>query len=564
MNKTVTINISGIVFHIDETAYDKLKQYLSAIRSYFEHTEGKEEIMMDIESRIAEIFNTRFAKTRQVVLPADVDAMIEIMGKPEEFGAETEEQSTQEQSKSRENNQKEFRSSTGRSRRVFRDPDDKILGGVCSGLATYFNLDPLWFRLAFAGAFFLAGTGFLFYILLWIVIPEAKTTAEKLEMRGEPVNVSNIEKNIKEELESLKQRFNNFSNEGRETKNRYQPGVRGFFEKVIDLFITLVAYAGRAFLKIIGIAFIIIGGVFVGSIISIAFGGKGLITVNDWMAGQFTLDEILNKFFINTDQIMWAKISLVLLVGVPMLLLAYQGIRILFKVKHRQRWLGISTAILWVVGLVILIQVVADMKDEFRERGVKRQVVNLNIPPGNTLYLKSLAVNYDVWDEDDHRGRWHVEMEDNMEMKIYYPTINIEKSETDSFQLIIRKGAMARGQKIAGIRADQIGYSLEQRDSTLLLNPYFTVAADEKYRGQKVKLTLKVPQGKMVYLDPSAENIIYDIENITNTYDGDMINRRWIMGETGLRCVDCDGLYVDGKKERSSGRNQRDEEEEGF
>jgi phage shock protein PspC (stress-responsive transcriptional regulator) len=561
MNKTVTINISGIVFHIDETAYDKLKQYLSAIRSYFEHTEGKEEIMMDIESRIAEIFTTRFAKTRQVVLLSDVDAMIGIMGNPEEFGAEAEEPNAQQQNKSRESNQREFKSSTGRSRRIFRDPDDKILGGVCSGLGTYFNVDPLWFRLAFAGAFFLAGTGFLFYILLWIVIPEAKTTAEKLEMKGEPVNINNIEKNIKEELDSLKKRFSNFSNEAGDVKNKYQPGVRGFLEKIIDLFITLIGYAGKALLKIIGIAFIVIGGIFVGSIVSIAFGGKGLITMNDWMVGQFSLDEILNKFFINGDQILLAKISLILLIGVPMLMLAYQGIRILFKVKHKQRWLGISTAVLWIIGLVIMIQIVAELKDEFRQRGVARQDITLSVPPGNTLYLKGLLGNTDDWDEDEHRSRWHVEMEDNMEVKIYYPTIDIEKSETDSFQLIVKKGAMGGGQKIAGIRADKIGYALEQRDSTIWLNPFYTIPAGEKYRGQKVKLTLKVPKGKMVYLDHSVENIIYDIENATNTYDGDMINRRWIMGETGLRCVDCEGLF-DAHKNGSSRREDTPPEDE--
>lgn len=563
MNKTVTINISGIVFHIDETAYEKLNQYLSALRSYFQNTEGKEEIMMDIESRIAEIFNTRFAKTRQVVLPADVDAMIEIMGNPEVFGAEADENNTQSENKSRDNQQKDFRQSSGRSKRIFRDPDDKVLGGVCSGLATYFNVDPLWFRLAFAGAFFLAGTGFLFYILLWIVIPEAKTTAEKLEMRGEPVNINNIEKNIKEELDSLKQRFSNFSNEEGDSKNKYQAGIRGFLEKVVDLFITLIGYAGKALLKIIGIAFIIVGGIFVGSIISIAFGGKGLITVNDWMAGQFTLDEILSKFFISSDQIMWAKTSLVLLVGVPMLMLAYQGVRILFKVKHKQRWLNISTAVLWVIGLVIMIQIVADMRYEFRQRGVSKQDLTLSIPPGNTLYLKAFPSHNNDWEEEDYRSRWHIEMEDNLEMKIFYPTINIERSETDSFQLVIKKGAMGNGQKIAGIRADKIAYSLEQRDSTLWLNPFYTIPAAEKWRGQKVKLTLKVPKGKMVYLDPSVENVIYDIENVTNTYDSDMINRRWIMGETGLRCVDCDGLF-DVHKGHESGSSERNNEEEVF
>jgi len=204
MNKTYTINISGIIFHIDEFAFEKLKGYLNTIRSYFKDSEGREEIMTDIESRIAELFSGRINNAKQVVLMEDVDHMISIMGNPEVFKNE-DGSDTESNFKDTSNNANTYSS---KRKRIFRDGDDKVLGGVCSGVANYFDFDPIWIRLAFAVSFFFFGTGLLFYIILWIVIPEARTTAEKLEMRGEKVNINNIEKNFKDEMEGLKNRFN--------------------------------------------------------------------------------------------------------------------------------------------------------------------------------------------------------------------------------------------------------------------------------------------------------------------------------------------------------------------
>jgi len=206
MKKTVTINLSGIIFHIDEDAHDKLSDYLSKIKSCFSGSEGKDEIMADIEARIAEIFQEKIGKSKEVIAIADVEEVIAVMGKPEDYmegnGDEGEEKSKTAPDEG-----------SYRRKRIFRDPDDNVLGGVCSGIAAYFNFDPIWLRIAFAVAFFVFGTGFLLYILLWIVIPEAKTTAEKLEMRGEKVDISNIEKSIKEELEKLKKKFSDLKNE---------------------------------------------------------------------------------------------------------------------------------------------------------------------------------------------------------------------------------------------------------------------------------------------------------------------------------------------------------------
>lgn len=198
MNKTVTINISGIIFHIEEDAYDKLSKYLSTIKGYFSKTDGGNEIMSDIEARIAEMLQSKTSAVKQVVLMADVDSVIEAMGKPEEFAeGHTEKEEQEDES---------FQSSEPIKKRLFRDPDNKAVGGVCSGIAAYFDVDIVWIRLAMFLLIFFGGLSLWVYIILWIVIPEAKTTAEKLAMRGEKIDINNISKTVKEEAEQLKQR----------------------------------------------------------------------------------------------------------------------------------------------------------------------------------------------------------------------------------------------------------------------------------------------------------------------------------------------------------------------
>ena len=154
--------------------------------------------MTDIESRIAEMFQEKISKNKEVITAEDIDQVISVMGKPEDY---VDGETSTESGSDEDNTKPETDIPYSGRRRVFRDPDNNVLGGVCGGIAVYFNFDPIWLRLAFAISFFVFGTGFLLYILFWIIIPEAKTTAEKLEMRGEKVNVSNIEKSIKEELE---------------------------------------------------------------------------------------------------------------------------------------------------------------------------------------------------------------------------------------------------------------------------------------------------------------------------------------------------------------------------
>lgn len=189
MNKTVTINIAGLVFHIDEDAYNKLDSYINAVRNSIQQDE-KEEIIADIEARIAELFAERIDSQTGVIRMSNVDEIINIMGKPEDYIIEEENFSSNQS----------FQSSASfkQPKKVYRDGDKRILGGVCAGLGHYLNVDVVWIRIIFVLLFFLYGLSTLVYFILWIIIPKARTVADVLEMKGEPVNISNIEKQFRQ------------------------------------------------------------------------------------------------------------------------------------------------------------------------------------------------------------------------------------------------------------------------------------------------------------------------------------------------------------------------------
>jgi len=195
MKTTITVNLGGLVFHIDDDAYKMLNTYLIAIEKQFNSEAERKDIMADIETRIAELFTEMLGEKRDVIRKEEVLKVIEILGQPEDF--------TEEESPPPGSSRK--KSATYRpTKRLYRDPDNRVLGGVCGGLGAYFNMDPIVFRILFILIFFGMGSGLIIYIILWIAIPEATTTAQKLEMRGEPITIENIKKAMREEFENVR------------------------------------------------------------------------------------------------------------------------------------------------------------------------------------------------------------------------------------------------------------------------------------------------------------------------------------------------------------------------
>ncbi len=191
MKITVSVNIGGSSFNIDEDAYTELKRYLKNLEIHFAGEESSSEILADIEARIAELFRTKITSYKQVITLSDVNQVISILGTPEDI-SDNEAKSAGE------------KFSTPGYHRMYRDPDHRIIGGVCAGMGAYWNLEPWLVRIIFVVLAMMGGLGVLVYLVLYIVLPEAKTTAQKIEMKGEPVNIHNIKDSVKKEFDAVR------------------------------------------------------------------------------------------------------------------------------------------------------------------------------------------------------------------------------------------------------------------------------------------------------------------------------------------------------------------------
>ncbi|TAL57482.1 MAG: PspC domain-containing protein, partial [Bacteroidetes bacterium] len=493
MNKTVNINLSGIIFHIEEDAYGKLHSYLSTIKGYFSESEGRDEIMSDIENRIAEMLSEKVSDKKQVVLMADVDRVIEVMGKPEDFAGE--------QIKGEETKREQpIYSSTNKRRRVFRDPDNKILGGVCSGIANYFNIDPLWLRLALVISFFAFGTGFLLYIVLWIVIPEAKTAAEKLEMRGEDVNFSNIGKKVEEELHTFGKKVENW---GSEVKNGHAVNKgKDFIGKFFDFLGSVLGGFLRVFLKLLGIFLAILGMILLVGMISSLFGGTGFVHIG---GETFSIRDGYSMLLESQQQEWLASITILLFIGVPVIMLVYGGIKMLLGIKTKNKFVGIGAVVLWLCGLLLAIVLGNQVAGQFSHAETSKYIFPLSHPKCDTLFLK---VKGDVDFGYEHK-RWGKHMRvrvnhhdvlssDSVNINFGFPELDIVRGETENFEIIVYGESNGKDRKEALHLARNIIYSISQSDSIVEFSPCFSVPKDEKWRAQQLHVEVRVPKGKMV------------------------------------------------------------------
>jgi phage shock protein PspC (stress-responsive transcriptional regulator) len=190
MKITVSINLGGYSFNIDEDAYAELKRYLKNLELHFAGEESSSEILSDIETRMAELFRTKLTNYKQVINIQDVQQIVSVLGTPEDISEND-----------RPTSRDKF-SSPG-YHRMYRDTDHRVIGGVCAGMAAYWDIELWVVRLIFF-ALAMMGVGILIYLILYIVLPEAKTTAEKIEMKGNPVNIHNIKDSVKKEFDTVR------------------------------------------------------------------------------------------------------------------------------------------------------------------------------------------------------------------------------------------------------------------------------------------------------------------------------------------------------------------------
>ena len=533
MNKTVTINISGIIFHIEEDAYESLSKYLATIKGYFSKTDGGNEIMSDIEARIAELLQSKINASKQVILMMDVNYVMDVMGKPEEFNDESANTSPNEGAEDEDASNTREKS----KRKLFRNPDEKAIGGVCSGLAAYFDIDTVWVRLAMFLLIFFGGVSLWVYIILWIVMPEAKTTADKLAMRGESANVNSIFQSFKEEATDVKNRMSKQANDFK--NSNYGEAVRSNAATVLSAFFNVL---GRLF----GFFLISIGAVLLIGYLTSVLGISILDSNNDLIHWRRVIFESSKDYVLGV-------FAFIIVIGIPILLLMFAGVKLLFKIRYNNRWLNISLGVLWTIGIILGFYVAVSTIKQFNESSSIKETVLLH-QTGDTIVVKMAegvntvrALNFENADDVEHyisknKGGYFFGEHDHNLSVIGYAGLNVVESTNDSVELIVTRTARGESKKDANDNARAIDYMYHQNNGELVFDEIFSVMEGSKFRGQELDIKLKLPIGKVIYFDKSVKNLLDDIDNTTNNWDGDMILRRWKMTERGLQCIDCENL----------------------
>ncbi len=545
MNKTISINIGGRVFNIEEAAYDRLNTYLLTIRGYFAGNESTDEIIADIELRIAELFLERTSPQKQAITSTDVDEVIAIMGQPEDYmDADAAGEETFGSS--------HYSRGQHRSRRVFRDPDNKVLFGTCSGISAYFGWDPIILRLVFALLFIFFGTGLLIYIILTIIIPKAKTTAEKLEMHGEPVTVENISRKVSESFEDVKQDIRDFGK-----KNVRQKDLDNFGTRIGDFVNSLIQLIGRILTIIIEIIGKLLGlALFAGGIMAILIFvsmALGWDTIFNFDHNGIYLDEqfrnLMEATFASPTLQTMAFIGIIGVVLIPVIAILMIGVRLLFNYRGIPGYVGLVLATLWFVAVGLLAATGGKLYKEFHMETEFVEKVEMALPSSSLLYIDIARTTEPVYKfksgfrhgEIFYSGAVTFPGIDSTEiLYIGKNKFTVAMSPTDStYSLSVMRRSHGNSQKDAIENARGIKYHTETTGDSLLIFPYHAIQKGYKMRGQEMHFILNVPVGKSVHFAERARDILYDVPNVTNTHDRNMVGKTWTMTTQGLKCADC-------------------------
>jgi phage shock protein PspC (stress-responsive transcriptional regulator) len=541
MNKTININLAGLIFHVDEDAYNRLSSYLAALKKQFSNEKGGSEIISDIEARVAELFTEKLTGTKQVITMRDVEDVIAIMGSPEDYEAENEAEYQTGSSTSTGADGKK------RARRVFRDPDNSTIGGVCGGIGAYLNVDPLWLRLIFLLLFFGFGTGILLYIILWIVLPEAKTTAEKLEMRGEDVNIDNIERSIREEAENLKQRATKFGKKARAEAEGTGERIKNMAEQIAELVLAIIRTGLKVVLGIISVVITVIALILLTASLGFLFGfGNFFINMSSNRLESFDIYDIVDLIFISDTHMYLSVLAIALITIIPLTQLIFLSARTLFNVAPANRMFYRVSGALWGIGVILFIACGIFLVKEFEFKGSYTHNKALQMDSTQVLHITIDRDDVSRIIEDDRP----IYVRDNGMVYLDEINFDIRKSSDSKAYMELQHYAKGSDKRMARDKAQNIQYEFRQDGDKLLLSNYLSFGKEDLWRSQEVQLTLYLPVGATVYLDHNMKSIIYDIKNTDDIWDYDMVGHQWTMTEKGLECVDCTG------EERSVGRRR--------
>jgi phage shock protein PspC (stress-responsive transcriptional regulator) len=600
MKKIININLSGMVIPIEDSAYESLKRYIESLRQYFATEEDKDEIINDIESRIAELMNEKVKKGSAAITDADIEEIIGSMGRVEDFEkTDAEEKTTTSKQSSGAYAQTEQAAPKRAKGRLYRDSSDKFIGGVCAGIANYMNVDPaivrllfaiitfggfgmgiliyvlLWiilpvrdldtyvgkrlfrnpddrvisgvagglaayfnkpswaFRLIFAaplllnilfgvlnGIFFMwqrdifpnifigsfSGTFVLAYIILWIVLPEARSPFEKMEMRGEKVDVNRIRQNVKEGMGDIKNRMQGWGEEVKQTAQEWTKEAKEFAnvkgKAFTSEFSDTVRPPAQGCLHAIGVIikafFIFVAGCITLSLfaafMAILFGGVAWWPINNFL-------------WTSSIQKVWAWGTLIFFIGVPIIGFMTWLVRRIVRVRSRSRYLGWIFGGLWTLGWFCAIFFAVSIAKDVREYEKTTTDISLVQPAGGKLIINvnEPEIRYSGgfgWMRHDDTG-WDIS-EDTL--KYNNVKLRINKSDDSLYHVTLSKYSFGSTVKDAQERAERIIFNVSSQDSLINMASGLSIYKGSKFRGQGVILEIQVPVGKKIRFDESLVN----------------------------------------------------------
>lgn len=583
MKKNISINIGGIIFHIEEDGYDTLRKYLDSINAYFSSYEDNSEILADIESRIAEIFLSKLSDGKQVVTKDDVASLIHTMGSVSDFKAAEEQGAPQAESqkKSEDEFKKEASGNTSAGKKLHRDQRRKILGGVCAGLGHYFNVDPVWPRLLFAllvlgsygslmliyiilwiflpgsteleeegevkklfrdpekkviggvasgvAAFFgadttlirilfvvfsiVGGLGFLIYVILWIALPEAKSITEKMQMQGEPVTLSNIETTVKKSLNEKEAEEESILAKIILFPFRLIAAIlNGIAKGLGPLFSVLVEILRVGF----GVLFVMIGLVM---LISLFFSGGvflGMVSSSHWMWWDMNtsgfglpMEAIRNTFPT------WVILTGFLMSIIPALFIALLGASVIAKRIIFKPIIGWSLFVLFFVCLAILSFKIPQTIYSFKEEGTHKEEITY-VLNGKMPVFKLNEVGLEDYD---------------------VTSIRILGYEGKDIQVVKEFEAQGNTRKVAEDNAQMVEYNITQKDSILTFDSNITFKKDAQFRAQRLDIKLYIPFDQPFIIENELWQIL---DNYGRHYSGkSKSSETWKITTSGLECTSC-------------------------
>ena len=516
MDKTIKINLAGILFQIDEEAYHLLRDYLQEVNMRLRNVPGGNETIEDIESRIAEIFQTRL-NLAGVISKENVEAMIGIIGKPEDFDL-----SENPSGSSVTYNQK---------RRLYRNPDDAIISGVCGGIGAYLNIEPVLFRILFVLFLLFFGVGFFVYIALWIALPVANTDSRKRELYGD--GYQSVHYQNKQQT-----KYSATGTPLYESEHDRKSPVGNAFNEIFRAIWKVCYIVIRIIMIIAGVALVLTGFLTILCFIMVfVFKYPGIYSADVFDLHLIYFPDFLN-YIANPAVVPWIIALLLIAIILPLMALIYWGVKMIFWFKAKDGVFNLIGFVLWILTLTALAIILFNEGISFTETA-RLSTLKVLSHPCDTLYLKTdkkiSELKFDKEISLDNE-KYAVFISDEKKELYIRPYLNINSVNDEVAKVEVRKCSSGRSEIVAAKKAEELIYDYHINGDTLFLDEYFTIPSGHKWAADNIGIYLSVRKGTILKFDSGSENLLN--RNPWNESDEDYYSTRRRIGNHLWKSID--------------------------